>query len=270
MKRERFDRELEELLRDKAEPVRMGKAQQEQMLSRILERTGEPEQKEDMVMFRRFTGRKVLAAAAAICLIGAFGVAAAGKIVTVSSSVRVDQPDYQSAAEVAQAADQMGFVPKSVDEFSNGYQFSNGYFVMLEGADESQTTVAQCPSILVDYTKDGDLVSLSIEAPMPGLEQESETETTREYQGIDLNYFQTDSLFVGMDYELTPEEQALVDAGELNVGYGGAGMERQEVTNQFVAWTDQGGEYSLMVDVDAGLTQEDLFAMAEEIIDSGI
>ena len=73
---------------------------------------------------------------------------------------------------------------------------------------------------------------------------------------------------VGTDYELTQEEQALVDAGELNVGYGAPGMERQEVTNYFVTWSDDGGNYSLMAGEDTGLTADDLFLMAEEIVDS--
>ena len=64
MRREPFDRELEELLREKAEPVRMDEREKERQFSRILDRVGEPGQKEDSVMFRRFTGRKVLAAAA--------------------------------------------------------------------------------------------------------------------------------------------------------------------------------------------------------------
>ncbi len=269
MRREPFDRELEELLREKAEPVRMDEREKERQFSRILDRVGEPGQKEDSVMFRRFTGRKVLAAAAVMCLIGAFGAVAAGKVVSIGSAVAVDQPDYRQASEVAQAADQMGFVPKAVDEFSNGYQFSKGYFIMLEGEDENQVKVAESPSVMVDYKKGNDTVTLDIEAPMAGVDQESgAADRTEEYEGITLNYFRHDSLFVGTDYELTAEEQALADAGELNVGYGEPGMERSEVTNLFVTWSDGGGNYSLMADEDTGLTADDLFAMAEEIIGS--
>ena len=268
MRREPFDRELEELLKEKAEPVRMTDEDEKRTLARILDRVGEPEQKEDSVMFRRFNGKKILVAAAALCLIGAFGAVAAGKIDSVSSSVRVDQPDYHSAADVAADADRLGFVPKAVDQFSNGYEFSKGYFVMLEGADENQAKVAESPSVMVDYRKGSGSVILNIEAPMAGLEQESSTEMTREYGDVTLNYFHSDSLFVGTDYELTQEEQALVDAGELNVGYGAPGMERQEVTNYFVTWSDDGGNYSLMAGDDTGLTADDLFLMAEEIVDS--
>ena len=45
-------------------------------------------------------------------------------------------------------------------------------------------------------------------------------------------------------------------------------MERQEVTNYFVTWSDDGGNYSLMAGEDTGLTADDLFLMAEEIVDS--
>lgn len=269
MKREPFDKELEKLLRDKAESVKMEKASEEKMFCRILEQTGQTQKKEDLVMLRRFTKRKVVAAAAALCLIGAFGAAAAGKIVTVSSSVQVDQPDYRSAAELSQAADQLGFTPKAPESFSNGYQFSNGYFVMLEGADENQNAVAEYPSVMADYQKGDDSVVLSIEVPMDDIEQGGPAELTSEYNGVTLNYFHTDSLFVGMDYELTQEEQDLLNKGELNVGYGEPGMTRQEVTNLFVTWTDQGGNYSLMAAQDSDLTSEDLFAMAREIIDCG-
>ena len=76
MRREPFDRELEELLKEKAEPVRMTDEDEKRTLARILDRVGEPEQKEDSVMFRRFNGKKILVAAAALCLIGAFGAVA--------------------------------------------------------------------------------------------------------------------------------------------------------------------------------------------------
>lgn len=268
MKREPFDRELEEMFKKKAEPVRMTGAEEDRMFSRILDRVGEPGQKEDSAMFRRFTGRKVFVAAAAMCLIGAFGAVAAGRIVSVTSSVRVDQPDYRTAAEVAAAADQMGFVPKAVDEFSNGYRFSNGYFVTLKGVDETQTTVTENPSVMVDYQKGNERATLTIESPMAGMGQESETELTKEYEGITLNYFQTDSLFVDVNYELTEEEKALQAAGDLNVAYGLPEGEREEVTNQFVTWSDGGGNYSLMVEDTAGLTADEMFGMAEEIIGS--
>ena len=47
MKREPFDRELKQVLREKGDPVRFSAAAEERVLSRVLNRVGEPGQKED-------------------------------------------------------------------------------------------------------------------------------------------------------------------------------------------------------------------------------
>ena len=79
MKREPFDRELKQVLREKGDPVRFSAAAEERVLSRVLNRVGEPGQKEDAEMMGRFTGRKILVAAAAICMGAAFVAVAGGK-----------------------------------------------------------------------------------------------------------------------------------------------------------------------------------------------
>ena len=78
MKREPFDRELEQVLREKGDPVRFSAEEEERVLSRVLNRVGEPGQKEDAEMMGRFTGRKILVAAAAICMGAAFVAVAGG------------------------------------------------------------------------------------------------------------------------------------------------------------------------------------------------
>ena len=61
--------------------MRFSVAAEERVLSRVLNRVGEPGQKEDAEMMGRFTGRKILVAAAAICMGAAFVAVAGGKVV---------------------------------------------------------------------------------------------------------------------------------------------------------------------------------------------
>lgn len=269
MKREPFDRELEQVLREKGDPVRFSAAEEERVLSRVLDRVGEPGQEEDAEMMGRFTGRKILVAAAAICMGAAFVAVAGGKVVMVTSSVRTDQPTYRSAAEVT-AETGLGFTPKAVDAFENGYELWQGYSFQMEGYDEDQQKVTESPSISVDYRKGDESVSLSIETPMAGLEAQDEVpDESQEYEGVTLNYSEFDSLFVDVDYVPTEEEQRLMDEGLLNIAYGLPDGEREEVTYQYVNWEEDGGRYSLMAREEAGLTADDLFQMAREVIDSG-
>lgn len=268
MKREPFDNRIEELLRQQADHVTMTGERQEQVLGRILNRVGEPGQKEDFGMMRRFTGKKIAVMAAAMCMVGVFTAVAAGKIVSVSSSMRTDQPDYRTAAEVTKDGDRLGFTPKAVESFSNGYAFSQGYFSMMEGFDEEMNRVAEIPSVILDYRKGDHFLTLDMQSP-GGLDS-GEPDQVEVYEGIELEYSHLDSIFVSVDYTPTEEEQKLSEEGKLNIGYGlPEGSEKEETGFSFVRWEDGGGAYTLTSGEENGLSSSELLAMAKEIIDSG-
>ena len=72
-------------------------------------------------------------------------------------------------------------------------------------------------------------------------------------------------LFVPPDYQVSEEEQARADAGELFVSYGTDQVENQVIKG--VTWTDGGISYS-MITFDSSLTPEEMVQMAGEVIDN--
>ena len=66
------------------------------------------------------------------------------------------------------------------------------------------------------------------------------------------------------DYQVSEEEQALADAGKLNIGYGSPEVERTK--SQTVYWED-GGVFYTMISFDNTMTAEEFAGMAGEIID---
>ena len=85
----------------------------------------------------------------------------------------------------------------------------------------------------------------------------------REIGDVTVEY--KENLYKGVpaDYEPTAEEQAAVDAGDLQIGYGADEVTEQNY--QFLRWEQDGVAYTL-TGFDLGMTADELFDMAAKII----
>lgn len=257
MEETRLDSVIRETLEQRASGVSMSSDLQRQIKQSIRSKS------EEESMVRRFSKRKVVILAVAMCLVGSMAVAAAGKITSWSSSSNANQPDFRSYSEVSKAEERLGCPVKAVKSFSNGYQFERGFLQDVKGADETGTIVQVVPQVSVDYTKGDTSAFLHIEnvANREG-NQSSSGMTAIDADGVELRYKSEDYKFVSADYQLTAKDQAAVDAGELTVSYGTDQVEAKEV--RYITWEQEGASYQLMSFGELG--QDELVQMAKELI----
>lgn len=209
---------------------------------------------------KRWSGRKMMVAAAVIAVLGAGTAVAAGKIAYLSSSIQTNQVDYASAGEV-KASEKLDKKAKAVDEFSNGIQFENGYYTEVSAQDESGVQVAAYPSISVSYS---DGVFLDISKPVEGVESGAyPVVMSGEFDGVTVEVSTMEYLFLPPDERPSEEDEKRQEEGTLEISYGSQEEERK--TYLGASWKEDGLTYNLMT-MEHGLTAEEILAMAGEII----
>lgn len=256
-----FDRLIQDTLREQAEAVSMSDRLERQIKEAVFEG-----RKEENLM-TRYGKRKIILAAAVLCLLGSMVAVAAGKIVGYSSHTDTSQPHYTTFAELSKASAQTGFPVKAVEELAGGYRFEEGYLVQVEGHDDAGNVVSTFPELMLYYLKDGKRITLSIKA----VSDQEEKKTTGnpvdiDYQDRVLTYSVDHYRFVPPDYEVSEEEQQAMDAGELYISYGDKEVEEQHPS--FLSWDDGGVHYMLLYMNEQPLEQDAMVEMAKQIIDS--
>lgn len=212
---------------------------------------------------RKWNARKIVIMAAAVCMLGTVTAIAAGKVVfTASSSSHKDRFAYSQLGDMEQ---KNGFATKAPETFANGYTFEYGLPVHNEGRDEEQNVVKTAESLSLYYSKEG-MPYINVDIQGTALyDQEGEADQTFSHGGITVGYGCDQYRFVPPDYQISQEEQALVDAGELFISYGSDKVENSQI--QFVVWQDAGVRYCMLTS-DNSITAEELAQMAGEIIDN--
>ncbi len=261
MDRREFDILIEQALHDRAEGVSMSELEKGRIYQAISECS-----KEEYRM--RIRGkRKMIVAVAAMCLLGTMVALGAGKVAYYSSSHNANEPDFASFADMGSAKEQTGFPVKAVEKFDNGFAFQNACVINVDAHDESGQTVDTFPELSVEYTKNGQRISLSIEKERPEyVESTTGNPVDIPYKDLTLTYRNDHYKFVPPDYEVTEEDQAAIDAGEMYLSYGSSEVELKDF--HFVGWKEGEIRYSLMSYGDGALGQDEMVKMAQQIIDS--
>lgn len=222
---------------------------------------------EEKSMKRHISKRKVVVLAVAMCLIGSMAAVAAGKVVGWTSHTYTDRPDFVSLAEIGKAERKMGCELQAVEAFSNGYQFEKGFIVEVEEIDENGLVLGTFPEISMMYKKGNGNVSLSIYPLEKFADKSKHKEIVKiPYGDITLTYTEDLYKFVPPEYQVSEEEKALMEAGELYISYGASEVEVETV--RAIAWETEAG-YQLMPVGDDGIGQAELVQMAKEVIDEG-
>lgn len=218
-------------------------------------------------MVRRISKRKVILIAAALCLIGSAAAVAAGKVAGWTSHTYSNRPDFVSLKELDQAEEAMGFSIQAVEKFTNGYQFDKGFIIDVQEHDSNGTVLGSFPETSLEYRNGANWVGLSVYPAYKKTETEKHGEiVTIPYGDITLTYTKDIYKFVPPDYQVTPEEEALIEQGKLYVSYGTDAVEIREMTA--ISWYAGEASYLLMPYGDTPVPQEELVQMAKEIIDS--
>ena len=239
-----LERTLRETLKERADALKTGPEDAERMCRAVNQRI-----EEEGSMRRRWNISKTAAVTAAICIIGAMTAVAAGKA-TMSYSFSSHDDEFTQYSQLTAAENEIGFDVKAPETFSNGYRFVSGVPVYSQGQDESGKEGQK--DLYLDVSKS------------PLMDEESAWDQTEEHGGITLGYSSNHYRMVPPDYEMTAEEIAQSEAGDLMIAYGSDKITDQ--TLQSLSWEDNGHLYTLF-GFDTGLSPEDFYQMAGEIID---
>lgn len=206
---------------------------------------------------------KRLAAVALVAVVAVTGAVAGNGIVayTFGSSWSNEHMNYEETqAELTDGA-------KLPESFANGFVFENAVHVYGGEKDEDGNVLREWTNIDAEYERDGATLHL-------GTGEAYDDDTTvdisrfddmREISDVTVQYSADDYKAVPADYEPTAEEQAAVEAGDLQIGYGASEVTVQQY--QFLRW-EQNGVYYTLSGFDLDMTADELFQMAQEIIES--
>ncbi len=211
------------------------------------------------------TSIRKIAVICALCVTLVSGVAYAASQATnfISHSNHV----YDKLPALEQLKTDVGFAPKYVDEFTNGYVFLDGSIGNTDGLDDDGNKVASQKFVSLSYAPDGAADNMAILDVSPftaGIDTEVDpnAETITVYN-IKLNYYQQHYKFVPVDYQLTAADNKAVEEGSLVISFGSAEVEESNI--ETLSWVDSGLAYSI-TDLDSNLTKAELVQMAKEII----
>lgn len=234
--------------------VNLGKKAENEILNKTLNCLHE---KEYQIMPKK---RICVTAAAAILAISTVAYAATG-IITSWSGASSSIPEYTSFPSSQQITEDIGYAPKMVESFRNGYNFDSADIVDNSLNDDSGDSVEKFKSISVGYTKGQDEVIFS--ADKFNSEMELSGDMLTAINGIPLYYSSYSNKLVPPDYELTDADKKAEESGELVFSYGSDQVSISQV--QGLVWEEDGIRYGF-TQIDGALSAEELVEMAEEII----
>ena len=270
------DKNLEQMIKkslnDTAKEIQENPYAKQKVLSAI-------RRKESCTMRNKksFTKKAVITLAAVICLSATTVLAAGGELSSWVSHTTLSDPSYSTVEEVMEASDDFGFTPYIIDEFDNGYKFENARLTKFDGRDNENNTLCTVKSMDAEYFNESKERLYLTAEKLPETVKESviqeetqytpESETT--HKDIVIQYHFDPYKLVSTDYQPTDEEKALMEAGELFISTDSDQHHDPEYYNLLsVQWTIDGVDYNIFgFDYETSVTESDLYAMAQQLID---
>lgn len=207
--------------------------------------------------------KKVIVAVAAICIMGSITAVALTRPKYVSSHSSHDEEvySYEEAKNMQAGYDK---AVKSVEKFSNGYEFEVAVPRYESSHDENHEVMESWTTMNFTYAR-GDEPTVSLSASRVLWHSENADAVLTLEDGTELQYSRLENKFVPPDYEPTEEEEKLVEEGKLNIGYGSS--EIQVMTSVSVRWVQDEVGYCLFSFNDS-LSAEEMFQMAKEVAEN--
>ncbi len=206
--------------------------------------------------------RTVIAAIAAVMLLSVTAYAASGEM--GSWNAKETGRKFRELPTAEYCLSELGYVPLMTESFENGYSFTDGGIEEKSFTDKSGGVIEEYRSLSLNYEKEGDRLSLDVDKFHTALDMSGDK--SRVIGGVEVIYDSYVNKVVPLGYELTAEDKAARDSGELVFSYG---SEYPEIVHvQSVFWDMDGIKY-FMTQLDGALTEEELFTMAGELIARG-
>lgn len=217
--------------------------------------------KERGMNMKKFTMKKaVIATVAAVMVLGTLTVASSGiKYIASSSSAF---PDYTKYSDLSTAENRAGVTTNAPESFSNGYRFSGINIVDRSYENEEHSAIDSFQSVEIRYKNDSDSLTYIVD-PRPilsGYSKHAADIITED--GITYYYNEMHNKWVTPDYQPTAEEQAQVEAGTLNIGYGASEISYSD--SKSITWEKDGNTHELFC-MDVDISKDALLNMALEI-----
>ena len=173
--------------------------------------------------------------------------------VTGHTSININK-----TSEIDEHISELGFTPKYVEAFDNGFEFENGGTGETYGNDENgDPSGNKYKTLSLTYkNKDGDWVSLGIDEGNPYVDMGVEYT-----EGYSSQVYK----FVPPDYTLTEEDKQAEADGSLVISYGSSEVEINTMENYI--WQDGGLYYSLTAS-DCSLGEKEMAEMAQQVKES--
>ena len=214
---------------------------------------------------RKWSMRKVVVAAAAICVFASMTAVAAGRIASVTSH-STHEEEITQYSELAAMEEEVGIRTGAPEAFANGFAFASAMPVYSQAEDEEGNAVTSGQGISLTYKKEG-MADMNLFAEGTGMYEGSiadGAQQTFSHNGVTLGYNETHYRFVPGDYEVPEGEKKLVEQGDIDISYGTDQVEDQ--ISRSISWEQDGRAYTLMA-FDTALEAEDFYEMACELID---
>ncbi len=225
MKNDRFDMFISEALEKKAESIGSLPFTAEQIKSRA----AFEKRKEQKYM--KFSKTKKLAVVCVLCFASITCFAAA----KLSGSRGSSTVEFYNIDEISEYSKKVGFSPKYVDEFDNGFAFENGGTGTSQGTDENGKPLGkEYKDISLTYRdSSNNWVVLEISNGNPYAD-------SGEYKE---GYSKQTMKFVPANYVLTEEDKKAQEDGSISISYGTDKVEINEMESYL--WKDGNLYYSL-------------------------
>ena len=211
-------------------------------------------------------GRKVNAIAIAACLVLSLAVVAyaIGKAAFVSTNWD-GKNEYTSYADISKAASEVNFPVYAVEQFYDGYRFSNIKVFESETYSDEKTPLEKYNGIEVTYQKDGyDDLTVWLNPVVGSLADAASQEylTTRTIGQTEVKYDVTHYKVVPVGYKETAQDKELIESGHYQISYGSDKIEEYDYSS--ISFTIDDVTYVMLTT--SILPEDEMFSLAEEYI----
>lgn len=222
---------------------------------------------EETGQMKHLSIKKVVIGVAAACLLIPGGAYAAGHADYLIGHSCIGGQSKNYSGDMEKMETKLGYPVLTVESFDNGYCFKEMEVMDTEGRDENNNKVYTYKDMTVYYGKQGcGSMYLGICKPVENQTRTKIPNATKACGDIMLYYDEYTYKSVPADYEMTPDDQANEQRDDYYISFGLDEVQIQ--ISQGVTWEMDGVSYNL-AGFDLGLSADEMFAMAEQIIENG-
>lgn len=201
----------------------------------------------------KFLNPKKLVVIGVLCLASVSCYAA----IKLGGSVSHSQVEFYSINDIEKYEQKVGFSPKYVEAFDNGFKFKDGSTGDTQGVDnEFNPTGKKYKTMNLTYeNEEGKWVAITIDSGNPWVDSGEEF-----VEGYSNQVYK----FVPPNYILTEEDKIAEENGSLVISYGSDSVQINNMESYM--WIDDGLYYS-MVAQDCDLGEEEMAKMVKQMMD---